>query len=132
MLTSPFPNVSQTTAPESNLRVKPAAYADYDQKMLKSKKPIPKRMKVGLRIYRRGVMATKPCKHCKNVAVALSNFDASVDPRSAVFSGHCIMPGKAPKEDGGCCLCVGAGLPGCDAECEKTAPALLAAVAANI
>ncbi len=123
LLTAPFPDLSQTPTPVLSVRDKPAAYAEYEQSLAKSKKQIPKWMRDGLRIYTRGVTATKSCKHCRNVAAALSNPDASVDPRRAVFSGHCIMPGKAPKEDGGCCMCIGAGLPGCDAECEKARPA---------
>ncbi len=71
-------------------------------------------MKKGLRIYMRGHIATRPCNFCIRLSKN-SATDHGDDRRKPHFGGLCVMLGK----DGGCCACVGAGAPGCNAECRR-------------
>jgi hypothetical protein len=73
---------------------KPAAYAQYELSLMESKATIPERMKDVLRIYMNSAVATKPCRQCRAVAVALNNRDHSVEPRRAMFGGLCVVRGK--------------------------------------
>jgi hypothetical protein len=127
----PFPSSLQTDITTPCVRDKPAAYVAYERSLAKTKQPTPARMARGLRIYMRGVVATRPCRHCSHVAANRSAKNKSRDPsgRRAFFGGLCVMPGKAPREYGGCCACIAAGVPGCSAECQCYAPPSLVMLA---
>jgi hypothetical protein len=124
-LTLPHPYMllmspSQPSTAISYARDKPAAIVAYERRLAKTKQPMPPRMKRGLRIFMRGVLATRPCNHCKHLQNP-SEKASSNSVRKAYFGGMCVMPGKQPKEYGGCCACIAAGVPGCSAECECSA-----------
>ncbi len=98
------------------MRDKPPAFVAYELSLAKTSQPVPATMKRALRIYMHGVVATRPCSFCAGLAKNLDDGRNS-GRRKAYFGGLCVMPGKKQQEFGGCCACIGAGVPGCSAEC---------------
>ncbi len=116
LLTAHIADFSQTRATTPSIRDKPAAFVEYELTLAKANKPLPTTVRRALRIFMNGVVSTRPCRHCKKV-VASPPTNHGADRRGALFGGLCVMPGKSQKEYGGCCACIGAGVPGCSAEC---------------